>query len=182
MYHLCILALYYLCQLLQKYSIATTAQLRSLKWSILKTPLLLMWYWMDWLRYGFWTRTGGWEFLLLRGHWHIISMPLKAGGGIRAETSGMDGVFPPDDLGSGPCTPFLIYIPYIIRLSIFSQLSIIQYVGLCVFNLPIHFAMIERIDILWLIIIMKSEVWTITHYLGLGHETMVCAVCLSLFL
>ena len=29
---------------------------------------------------------------------------------------------------------------------------------------------------------MKSEVWTMTHCLGLGHETMVCAVCLSIFL
>ena len=31
---------------------------------------------------------------------------------------------------------------------------------------------------LCLLIIIKSEVWTIIHYLGLGHETMVCAVCL----
>ena len=67
-----------------------------------------------------------------------------------------------------------------VRLSIFSQLSIIH-VGLCVFSLPISFAMIERICILCLIIIIKSEVWTITHCLGLGHETMVCAVCLSIF-
>ena len=42
--------------------------------------------------------------------------------------------------------------------------------------------MIERIYILCLIIIIKSEVWTITHCLGLGHETMVCAVCVSIFL
>ena len=69
-----------------------------------------------------------------------------------------------------------------IRLSIFSQLSIIQYVGLCVFSLPISFVMIERIYILFLIIIIKSEVWTITHCLGLGHETMVCVVCLSISL
>ena len=69
-----------------------------------------------------------------------------------------------------------------VRLSTFSQLSIIQYVGLCVFSLPISFVMIERIYILCLIIITKSEVWTITHCLGLGHETMVCAVCLSIFL
>ena len=35
----------------------------------------------------------------------------------------------------------------------------------------------------WLIIVIsKSEVWTITHCLGLGHETMVCAVCLSILL
>ena len=42
--------------------------------------------------------------------------------------------------------------------------------------------MIGRIYILCLIIIIKSEVWTITHCLGLGHETMVCAECLSVFL
>ena len=69
-----------------------------------------------------------------------------------------------------------------VRLSLFSQLSIIQYVGLCVFSLPISFVMIERIYILCLIIIIKSEVRTITHCLGLAHETMVCAVCLSIFL
>ena len=69
-----------------------------------------------------------------------------------------------------------------VRVSVFSQLSIIQYVGLCVFSLHISFVMIERIYILCLIIIIKSEVWTITHCLGLGHETIVCAVCLSIFL
>ena len=43
--------------------------------------------------------------------------------------------------------------------------------------------MIEGIYyILCLIIIIKSDVWIITHCLGLGHETMVSAVCLSLFL
>ena len=66
-----------------------------------------------------------------------------------------------------------------VRLSIFSSLSIIQYVGLYCFNLPI--SLIERIYILCLIII-KSEVWTITHFLGLGHETMVSTVYLSIFL
>ena len=68
-----------------------------------------------------------------------------------------------------------------VRLSIFSPLSIIQYVGLYVFSLPISLVMIERIYILCLIII-KSEVWITTHCLGLGHETMVPAVCLSIFL
>ena len=68
-----------------------------------------------------------------------------------------------------------------VRLSIFSPLSCIQYVGLCVFSLPNSLVMIKRIYILCLIII-KSEVWTFTHCLGLGHETMVCAVCLSIFL
>ena len=69
-----------------------------------------------------------------------------------------------------------------VRSGIFSQLSIIQYVGLCVFSLPISLVMIDRMYILCLIIIIKSEVWTITHCLGLGHQTTVCAVCLSAFL
>ena len=45
-----------------------------------------------------------------------------------------------------------------VRLSIFSPLSIIRYVGLYVFSLPISLAMIERIHIRCLIIIIKSEV------------------------
>ena len=73
-----------------------------------------------------------------------------------------------------------------VRLSIFSQWSIlqsiIQYVGLCVFSLPTPLVMIERIYILCLIIIIKSEVWTTTHCLGFGRVTMVCTVCLSIFL
>ena len=32
------------------------------------------------------------------------------------------------------------------------------------------------------LIIIKSEVWAIFHCSGLGHETMVYAVCLSIFL
>ena len=69
-----------------------------------------------------------------------------------------------------------------VRQGTFSHLSIIQYVRLCVFSLPISLVIIERIYILCLIIIIQSEVWTITHCLRLGHETMVCAVCLSVFL
>ena len=41
--------------------------------------------------------------------------------------------------------------------------------------------MIEIIYILCVIIIIKSEVWSITHCLGLGHETMVCAVYVFLY-
>ena len=73
-----------------------------------------------------------------------------------------------------------------VRLSIYSQLSIIQsiihYVGLCVFSLPTPLVKFKIIYILCLIIIIKSDVWTITHCLGLGRETMVCAVCISIFL
>ena len=68
------------------------------------------------------------------------------------------------------------------RLSIFSLLFIIQYVGLYVFSLLISLVMIERIYILCLIINIKSVVWTINHCLGLGHELMVSAVCFSIFL
>ena len=69
-----------------------------------------------------------------------------------------------------------------VRLGIFSPFSIIQYVGLYVFSLPIPLVMLEIIYILCLTIIIKSEVWTITHCLGLGRETMVSTVCLSIFL
>ena len=48
---------------------------------------------------------GGWEFWLLPWPWHILSIPLKAGRGMSANTCWLDDVFPPDDLGSGPCTP-----------------------------------------------------------------------------
>ena len=36
----------------------------------------------------------------------------------------------------------------------------------------------EDISITHRIIIIKSGVWPICHCLGVGHETMVCAVCL----
>ena len=69
-----------------------------------------------------------------------------------------------------------------VRLSIFFPLSIIQYVGLYVFSLPISLVMNERIYIPCLIIIIKSELWTTTHCLGLGHETIVSTLCVSIFL
>ena len=53
---------------------------------------------------------------------------------------------------------------------------------LCVFSSPISGMMILRIPVLDFIIITKSEVCPICHCLGWGHETMVCAVCLSIFL
>ena len=69
-----------------------------------------------------WTRTGGWEFWLLPWCWHILSIPLKAGRGISAETCGLDYVFLPDDLSSGPCTPFIIYIPHIIAAFLLTKI------------------------------------------------------------
>ena len=63
-------------------------------------------------------------------------------------------------------------------------LSVIHYTicGAVRFQFTRFLVMIERIYILCLIIIIKSEVWTITHCLRLGHETMMCAVCLYVFL
>ena len=65
-----------------------------------------------------------------------------------------------------------------------SILSIIFHAiyGLCVFSLPITFMKIVRIRVLYLIIIVRSEVWSICHCLELGHETLVRAVYLSVFL
>ena len=40
----------------------------------------------------------------------------------------------------------------------------------------------KNIYILSLIIIIKTEAWIIIYCLGLGHETMVCTVCVSIFL
>ena len=62
------------------------------------------------------------------------------------------------------------------------QMSFMQYMGLCVFGLPISLMMIVRISVFYINIIMKSEVWPICHCLGLDHEIVVCVVCLSIFL
>ena len=58
----------------------------------------------------------------------------------------------------------------------------IQYMRLCAISSLISLMMIEGIFALYLIIIIKSEIWIISHYLMLCHETMVCAVCLLVFL
>ena len=46
----------------KKHSIATITQLRSLEFLTVNTALLHMFYYMNWLTYDFWTRTGEWEF------------------------------------------------------------------------------------------------------------------------
>ena len=63
----------------------------------------------------------------------------------------------------------------ILRLSLVSQLSFRQYWG-C--GLPIYLMMILRICVLYLIIIIKSEVGPICHCLWLRQEKMVDAVCI----
>ena len=69
-----------------------------------------------------------------------------------------------------------------LKFSQFSQLFFMPYVGLCVFSLPISLMMTVRMHALYLIIIIKSELWPICHCSGLGNETLVCVVCLSIFL
>ena len=69
-----------------------------------------------------------------------------------------------------------------LRWDQFSQLSLMQYIGMSVFSSPIYLMMIAGRYVLAVIIIINSQVWPIFHCLGLGHETMVCAVCLDVFL
>ena len=69
-----------------------------------------------------------------------------------------------------------------LRLSQFFHLYFMQHLGLCLFRLTISLMMIVRICALNLIIIIESELWPICHCSRLGHETMVCAVWLSIFL
>ena len=45
---------------------------------------------------------------LLPWCYHILSIPSEAGRGMSAENFGLDDVFPPDDLGSGLYTQFII--------------------------------------------------------------------------
>ena len=61
-----------------------------------------------------------------------------------------------------------------IRLCQFSKLSFMQYMGCVHSALSIPLVMIVRIQ-------KYSEVWPICHCLGLGHETISCIVCLSIF-
>ena len=47
---------------------------------------------------------------------------------------------------------------------------------------PTHFSYDKCQNTCSLFIIIKSKVWPICQYVGLGHETMVCAVCVFIFL
>ena len=69
-----------------------------------------------------------------------------------------------------------------LRLSKISQSSLMEYMGLCISSLHISLKMTVRMCVPNLIIIIKSYVWPIRHCLELNYETMVCAVCLSIFI
>ena len=66
-----------------------------------------MLYYMNWLTYEFWTRTGRLGVWSLPWRCHILSIPLTTGRGTGTETCGLDYVFPPDDLCSRPEALFL---------------------------------------------------------------------------
>ena len=53
-----------------------------------------------------------------------------------------------EDIGLIKCLSDKFLSSVWVRLSIFFQLSIVQYMGLCIFSLPISFVMIERIHTL----------------------------------
>ena len=65
-----------------------------------------------------------------------------------------------------------------LELSRFSQLSFMQYMSLCVFSLPI--SLVCDYENMYALCNYHHQVWNIWHSLRLGHETMVCAVCLSM--
>ena len=56
------------------------------------------------------------------------------------------------------------------------------YMGMCVFSLSISLLMIAIMIILHLISIIKWEILHIKHCSALGHETLICAAYLSMFL
>ena len=57
-----------------------------------------------------------------------------------------------------------------------------QYIGLCGISRPIALLIIAGIFVFNLIIIIKRKVWFSSHCLWVGHETMACAVSLTMFL
>ena len=79
------------------------------------------------------------------------------------------------------CLSDILCLERVSKISSVLSIIVHAYIGLCVFSLSISLMTILRIPELDLIIIIKSEVWPICHFLGLGHGTMVSALCLSIF-
>ena len=52
--------------------------------------------------------------------------------------------------------------------------------GPCVISLSISLVVIVRIYALYLVIIIKSEVWVISYRFGLGHATMEYAADIAM--
>ena len=67
-----------------------------------------------------------------------------------------------------------------LRLSVFSEWSFMQYIGLCGISIPISLLW-QKIFVLHFIVVIKSQIWIFSHYSGLAHGT-VHAQCLIKFL
>ena len=81
------------------------------------TAYVVIYIYIYWLRNGFSTRTWRLEYNFSHGAGTLSSV-LEAGRGVSTETCGLDDVFPPDDLGSGPYTQsIMIFIPWILAAS-----------------------------------------------------------------
>ena len=74
----------------------------------------------------------------------------------------------------------VVCVPKMLSILSFIFVAISNIWGCMFLQLAQYVLMNERIYVLHLIIIIKSEVPTFAnhHCLGFGHETMVCAVCL----
>ena len=79
---------------------------------------------------------------------------------------------------------FFKYIPSSLwpKLNQFYHLSFIQYVELCTCVSAYQFFIIMRIWVHYFITVIKSDVWIISHWLRVGHDTIICVPYLAIFL
>ena len=60
-----------------------------------------------------------------------------------------------------------------------------EYVALCAFGLPISLVVFVGVGVLYLVVISRSEVWVIGHFMALARgevvREVVRAVCLIVF-
>ena len=112
-------------------------------------------YEVPWL---IWTR--GWEFWLIPWRWHILSIPLKAGRGIRA-----------NDLGSGLYTPFIIIVIIIIIIIIIITIIIFYHYH------HYHYIIITIVIVI-VIVILSSLLLLYYHY----HIAAILVIKINSFL
>ena len=81
---------------------------------------------------------------------------------------------------------YVLVLTYIsVHMGIIFLLHIMYYlwmIYICLMQLLFNFGNKLIFIVIHCVIVIKSEVWTIAHCLGLGHETIAPVVCLSIFL